>query len=545
MPTVPVRSGPSVEQATLAPQKFTAQADPEVLKQQMRLASSATEFAAKIGEIQDKARNDGDALMVLEKRKAFEDAKREALYQERTGALLAEGKNSIEARARATEMLNKTGKELRESLQNDNQKALFDGYLGDQELDINQRLTIHTAQEIKKHDQTLTKSSIEGLFNQALTDFTNIGKITKHIADQEILIRQMGKRQGLDDESINQAVLKQKSLTHVGILTKMASNEMDIGASKYLSAVRGQMTEEDQLKADKMLQESSYRGQSQRIVDQFMKKNLGMDEAIAAAAKIPDPKLREYVEQRYTRVLSLQNASENQRQESIQMNALNLIDQGKGLDAIPIEQWSSLDDNRRRSIMSYAGAKAKGENKATDWQTYYDLKDLAGKNPDAFKKINLLDYQDKLSNQELKQIIDLQTGVKTGKKGLTDGFMSDMQVVKSAMEQAGIKNKKDQAEFMAVIDQEVTLRKPKDNNELRKIVNEKLTRVITSKGFIWDTTKFQYKLEPTDNIEGVKYDSIPQEERLKITETLKKKGLKISEETISELYLRGLKMRLK
>jgi hypothetical protein len=546
MPTVPLRSGPSVEQATVAPVKTVIQSDAGVLKQQEQMASSAADLAGTIGKIQDQARNQADQLLVLEKRKEFENQKTQALFNEKDGALFAQGKNAFEARARATDTLSKAGQELASSLQNDNQKNLFNQYLADQEVDINQRLTVHTAREIRKYDEGLTKSSIESLVSRAMTDFSDPNKLASNLAEQEILIRQMAERNGLDPESTEMEILRTKSTTHMGVLSKMAANEMDIGATKYFKAVKNQMTEEDQIRADKMLQESSYRGQSQRFVDQLMRKGVSLDEGLTETAKIQDPKLREQIEERFVRMNNLKKQADFQRQDSIQMEALNMIDQGKGIDAIPVEKWSSLDDGRRKGIMSYMQAKARGEDKVTDWETYYDLKELAGKTPDAFLKVNLLDYQNKLSNKELKGLIDLQTGVKSGKKGLTDGFMSDMQVVKSAMEEAGIKDKKSQAEFMAVVDSEVVRHRPKDNNELRKIVNEKLTRVITDKGFLWDTTKFQYQLDVgKDKIEGVKYETIPEEEKLRISDLLTRKGFPVSEKSITELYTLGLKGRFK
>lgn len=541
MPTVPLRSGPSVELGMAAPAKQTAQMDAGVLTAQTQMMGAATKLADAVTKAQDQA----DQLVVLEKRREFENAKTKALFDEKEGALFAQGKNAFEARNRANEMLSKTGQELVESLSNERQKTLFNNYLGNEEVDINRRLTIHTSREIRKHDEDLTKSSLDSLLNRAMTDFSNPNKIAENLAEQEILLRQMGERNGLAPEIVESEILRQKSTTHINILAKMASNEMDMGASKYFAAVKGSMTEADQIKADKMLKEASYRGQSQRFVDQLNQRGLGLEEGLNEAAKIQDPRLREEVEQRFSRVINLKQQADNFRQEKIQMSALNLIDQGKGIDAIPVEQWSSLDDNRRKGIMSYMSAKARGEDKRTDFEVYYDLKEMAAKAPDKFQQVNILDYQNKLSNSDLKQMIDLQTGVRGGKKGLLDGFMSDQQVVKAAMEEAGIKDKKAQAEFMAIIDTEATIRKPKDNNELRKIVNEKLTRVITDKGFLWDTTKFQYQIDPAkDNIEGVKYDSIPREEKTRISEFLTAKGLPVTEKSVAELYKQGLKMRM-
>lgn len=541
MPTVPLRNGPSVELGMAAPAKQTAQMDAGVIQAQTQMMGAASKLADTVSKAQDQA----DQLIVLEKRREFERAKTKALFDEKEGALFAQGKNAFEAQNKANEMLSKTGQELAESLSNEKQKALFNNYLGNEEVDINRRLTIHTSQEIRKHDEDLTRSSLDSLLNRAMTDFSNPNKIAENLAEQEILLRQMGERNGLAPEIVDSEILRQKSTTHINILAKMASNQMDIGASKYFAAVKESMTEADQIKAGNMLKESSYRGQSQRIVDSFTNNNLSLDDALKESSKIQDPRLREEVEQRYMRVNSLKEAAKNQFQDNVQMAALNLIDKGQGIDAIPVEQWSQLDDTRRKGIMNYLSAKASGKDKKTDWEVYYDLKEKAGSDPATFQKVNLLDYQEKLSNSDLKKLIDLQTGIKGGKKGLLDGFMSDQQVVKAAMEEAGIKNKKDQAEFMAIIDTEATIRKPKDNNELRRIVNEKLTRVITDKGFLWDTTKFQYQVDPEkDQIQGVKYDTIPQEERLKITELLKSKNLPVSEKSITEIYTFGIKKQM-
>lgn len=545
MPTVPLRTGPSVELGMAAPAKQTAQMDAGVIQAQAQMMGSVKQFADTVTKAQDQA----DQLVVLEKRREFERAKTKALFDEKEGALFAQGKNAFEAQNKANETLSKTGKELIDSLSNERQKNLFNNYLGNEEVDINRRLTIHTSQEIRKHDEDLTRSSLDSLLNRAMTDFSNPNKIAENLAEQEILIRQMGERNGLAPEIIDSEILKQKSTTHINILAKMASNQMDIGASKYFAAVKESMTEADQIKADKMLKESSYRGQSQRFVDQLNQRGLGLEEGLNEAAKIQDPRLREEVEQRFSRVINLKQQADNFRQEKIQMSALNLIDQGKGIDAIPVEQWSSLDDNRRKGIMSYMSAKARGEDKRTDFEVYYDLKEMAAEYPDKFQQVNILDYQNKLSNSDLKQMIDLQTGVRGGKKGLLDGFLTDKDIVKGAMQEAGITDKKAQAEFLAVIDGVKTKNPKMNNDDLRKVVNEKLTRIITDKGYFdsgaFPSVKFQYQLDPaTDKIEGVKYDSIPREEKTRISELLQSKGLPVTEKSVSELYKQGLKMRM-
>ena len=541
MPVVPVRQGPAVEEKQAAQFKLNTQLDEGVMTAQNSLSKATSDFASTVSDIQAKAKNQADQMLVLEKRREFEKLKDQELYSP-TGALYSKGKNAFESSERAKEKLSLAGQELTSSLQNENQKFLFDNYLGDQEVDIGHRLTVHTSKEINDYDNDLTKSSLEGLKNRAVTDFSDPNKLARNLADQEILIRQNGERNGLPPEAIDNMVLGQKSATHMSVLSKMSANEMDIGASKYFKAVKNSMTEADQIQATKMLQESSYRGQSQRFVDNLVRNGGTLETGLAEASKIQEPRLREDTENRLIRVMGLRKQAEDQRQESIQLNALNLIDQGKGIEAIPVEQWSSLDDNRRGGIMTYIGRKARGEDRKTDFETYYDLKELAAKNPETFAKVNLLEYQSKLGNSELKSMIDLQTGVKSGKKGMLDGFMTDQQVVKAAMEEAGIKNKKDQAEFMAVIDSETVKNRPKNNDELRQLVNKKLTKVITDKGFIYDSTKFEYQLDPAkDKIEGVKYNSIPREEKARITEFLKRKGMPVTEQSVEALYTQGIK----
>ncbi len=541
---VPIRSGPTVERASIAPVGFTAQSDQNVLKQQDQMNSSIQNFSQTIGRIQDEARNQADQLVVLEKRKEFEKVKDQELFSPQ-GALMAQGKNAFEASQKANENLSLAGKNLIDSLQSDNQKLLFNHYLSEQQIDIGHRLTTHTAKEIQSYDNELTKSSIEGLRNRALTDFSDPNKIAANLAEQEILIRQMGQRVGLSDEAISNEVLNQRSNTHIGILSKMAANEMDIGATKYFNAVKDSMTENDQIKATRMLQESSYRGQSQRFVDAILQKGGSLEEGLKQAQQIQEPRLREETENRLYRVINMRKQADDLRQEKIQMSALNLIDQGKGIDSIPVDQWSSLDDNRRKGIMGYIAAKARGEDKRTDWETYYDLKEMAASSPDTFQKINVLDYQNKLSNADLKGIIDLQTQIKSGKKNALDGFLTDKDIVKGAMESAGIKDKKAQAEFMAVIDSEKVRNPRMNNDDLRKVVNEKLTKVITDKGFIFDSTKFQYQLDgATDEIQGVKYNTIPREDKSRISDLLKSKGMPVTERSIEMLYTQGLKMRM-
>ncbi|XGC82044.1 hypothetical protein ACES2L_06045 [Bdellovibrio bacteriovorus] len=538
MPQVPVRQGPAVEQAAAAPVKFSNSVNNEALiKQVDRTMNAAEQMGQTVSKIQDEA----DRLRALEVSTVYSKRKSEILYNPKDGALMAEGKNAFGIIEPTTKKLKEIQEEIGGGLQNERQKALFNQFVGKEDDDTFQRLQIHMSQQIKKHDGEVVKSSLETLMNRAQTDFTDPNKIAQNVAEQEMIVREAGARRGMTPEMIENEVLKQTSSTHSSILNRMVSSQMDMEATKYFNAMKDKMTGDDQTRAENLLKESSYRGQSQRIVDSIS--NMSLDQGLKEASKIEDPRLREEVENRFVRMNNLKEQAKTQRQERIQLNALNLIDKG---EEVPLDQWAQLDDGRRSGLMSYMGRKARGEDKKTDMETYYDLKEMAGKDPAAFQKVNLLDFQNKLSNADIKSMIDLQTGIKSGKKGLLDGFMKDSEVVKGAMTEAGIKDKKMQAEFMAIIDQEVTRQQPKNNDELRKIVNEKLTKVVTDKGFIWDTTKRVYELDPVkDQIQFIKYDDIPREEKIRISDFLRSKNIAVSEKAVSELYRQGLQKRVK
>jgi hypothetical protein len=530
---IQIQAGPSVQKETGPLVNSAPQIDQKALAAPATLAKAASGLSATIGKIQDDARDQADQLAVLDRRKTFEEAKTAELFGP-SGALMAKGKNAFEASNKAKESLSKKAQELASDL-NENQKFLFNQYLDDEQNDISQRLTVHTAREISNYDDNLTEASINGLRERALTDFSNPNLLAKNLADQEILIRQAGKRKGLPDEAVDLAVLNQKSVTHIGVISKLAANQMDIGATKYFKAVKGQMTEEDQLKATRMLEESSFRGESQRIVDGILGKGGSLSDGLEETKKIKNPKLREEAENRLMRMMAVKRQAEESQQDQIVINSLNLIDRGAGIDSIPVEEWSTLDSSKRNAIMGYLQAKSRGENKITDNRTYYQLKSAAADHPESFAQFNMADYQAKLSNADFREMVDLQQKVKKGEKDeKLLGFVENVKAVNSVLEAAGITDDDDKAEFYAVFDKE-TIGKNFSEIELKQLAKSKLTEVVTDNGIFWPTKKRLYQLT-TEDVGALRIGDISEEDRSKIASSIKSNGGVASDENILKIY---------
>jgi hypothetical protein len=72
---------------------------------------------------------------------------------------------------------------------------------------------------------------------------------------------------------------------------------------------------------------------------------------------------------------------------------------------------------------------------------------------------------------------------------------------------------------------------------MQKIVDGLMIQGITEKGWLWDTKKRKYQLQPGEKM-LFKIDDVPGTEKAKIEDALRRKGIPVSNEKILELYSR-------
>lgn len=79
------------------------------------------------------------------------------------------------------------------------------------------------------------------------------------------------------------------------------------------------------------------------------------------------------------------------------------------LNAIPATTIDAMDGHAYATLKEHARLKAEGYAIKTDFGAYYDLRQMAASDPDAFRKVDLRGYMTRLSPGDLEEMAKLQT----------------------------------------------------------------------------------------------------------------------------------------
>ena len=447
--------------------------------------------------------------------------------------------------------------ELESKLNNDDQRAQFRKYAQAREASLYDTFKKHTSVEISRYDDELTKSSIDNYRQDAISNFKDPSKIQLSLMQQEKALFEYSQRKGESEEVYKNNLNEAKSKTHSAIISRMVNTGDDLLASKYYKQVGDQLTGTDKAAMEKILEEGSLRGESQRKSDMILNENLPMTDSLEKARQIEDPKLRDEVVQRVKQRFQESKMAEEQDIENLHRRSADVLDKTPNVDAIPREDWARFSVSERESLRAYAKRRAEGSDVETDWNEYYNLKTLASEpsTQAKFQRTNLFALKNKLGNTEFKELVGIQADLRKGSKGsekLLNGYLTARSIVDDGMRAAGIdptpkeggKDAQNVALLRSKIDQQVVALqqqtgKEASNEDIKRITDNMLVKVVTEKGIFWDTKKRAFELEPNES-GAVDIEDVPRLEREKITKALLNKKIPVTDDNILRLYTRKL-----
>ena len=175
---------------------------------------------------------------------------------------------------------------------------------------------------------------------------------------------------------------------------------------------------------------------------------------------------------------------------------------------------------------------------------------------DEFKDEILPKYRGELSDKDMYHLIELQAGLRKGDSKATkalDGYRTDSMIVNDALaaagfdtgRNAGTKDKESVAKFRRMVDQQILMVQEKtgkkvNNNDVQQIVDSLMIKgKIKGSGWLWDDTARAFELS-TDEAENF-MPEVPDDQRAKIVDALKKHGKPVTEEMIVNIFVKGLK----
>lgn len=498
-----------------------------------------------------------DSIAVMSAERQLAEWEQRALYDPQRGALTSiRGKDTLGIPEVIEKNFNDHAQTIREHLGTERQRVAFDRAASTRLFDIKQSVNRHVATEMRRFDETETVSFIKNARNGALANYRDPARVGIEIERQENAVTDYAARNGFGGDYVKEKRAEVRSATHVGVIERMVANGDDRLAGEYLKAHRTEINGDQISTVEKWVEDGSIRGEGQRQADRILGVAKDRADALNLARQIEDPKVRDAVEDRVQRYWSIREQARSEEQEQIMTHIAGGLDRGGKIAQILPSMWEKLDAGQRSALHAYERMIETGKRPTTDMGTYYDLISLASSpaTQDAFARTNLMLYRAKLDDEDFKQLAGIQASLRKGDTKDADKLLSDArtqnQVVDDALLSIGLDPSPNEKTSKGDLDKILKFRrvvrdavaavqartqKPITNDELQKLVDDLVIKGVTEEGILWDTKKHAFELEPGETFK-IDIKSVPQKERDKIEDSLRRAGRQVTDEAVTTLY---------
>jgi hypothetical protein len=359
------------------------------------------------------------------------------------------------------------------------------------------------------------------------------------------------------------------------------ANALHVSQAAFYGGAKAQIAGDDIIKVEAKLKTASTEGAGMRAADDVWKelgpkKDLDPINADQMFEKLrgkfgDDPKVMKAAQQALSERMTIHNTAQRERREANSSQVWDAIGKGAALPQLQgMQAWLDLPGHERQQIREHLQDRSytlqqRAQQGVTDLKTYYDLIGLATSpsTRDTFAKTNLLEYRGKLAKGDFEELAKLQGAIRKGddnsEQKLAASARAQKEMVDGAVLSMGLdptpneKTNKDKAQQVldfrrAVRDtvraEEQQTGKPVQDKRLQEIVDNMIVEgKVKGSGLFFDDKKKVYQLKPGENL-VVKYNDIPEAERTKAEDALRRAGRKVSADAVQALYvLKMQKMR--
>jgi hypothetical protein len=393
------------------------------------------------------------------------------------------GRDALAATPEAEDAWTKGVSEIEQQYaKNGRQRQLLQMRAGGRWAQLRGALEQHAARELRQYDTDQYKAALATRVNDATSNYGDPAAVGVALLEAQKLVRDFGQRNGWSQDVREDEERNVVSAIHTGVLNRMLSAGNDRAASAYYEKAKGEIRGDDAARIEKALQVSSTLAASQREVDGILATTgITREQAFQKARGITDPEVRRETEQLLDVEFARRDRAERDTAEQRFKQAFDYANRGR---RPPAPLWAALSPSEQVSIDQRIKQLAGGEDGTTDWGLYYKLRQGAASNPQEFAKVNLLEARSRLAEAEWKELVRIQTEIKSGSEGVR-GFISEEDIVREAVTKLYPDAKKgndDEAranEFRRELDAE--LRRWKEANPSKKMPIDEFRTLVESR----------------------------------------------------------------
>jgi len=341
------------------------------------------------------------------------------MHDPKTGALNTSGKDTQGLLDTVPQQFNDLKSEIyANDLHNDRQRQEFEAFASQRYVAIDYQLRDHIHTQMDLFDTKETESFIANNRNGAIAERNYPDLVSARLAETAKTVDLFAARKGLGPQARDEMQGKARTDIHAGVIDAFLANEQEDAASAYYKKVENQIDPEARDELKKKIDDGTLRGQAQAETLKIMGTAKTLEEAAPMIDAITNSKLEDDVRIRVEHQFALKDQLERKTQETNLARMYNLIDQGKGINAVMRDPAYADLTTERSGLRSYAEQKARGVPVKTDTGRWLALFGQATsqdpKQRDAFRDRLLIKEAAYISQEDLQMFAKMQGAMRTG-----------------------------------------------------------------------------------------------------------------------------------
>lgn len=481
------------------------------------------------------------------------DELREYLHGE-NGVYNKQGRNSFGSVQATNEKMEEISSRVGELLQNEDQKAMFGTLWGQRRETSLNGVSRYESGQRKVYTEQATAALIKDSEDNAINNYTDDEAIADSLDTAELAIRTSG--EGKELGVMQDQIASAHSNIHKAVIQRRMISD-PASAQEYYDSNKDNIDGQDHITIEKALKTRTLNAEAQSKTDEIMASNLSPSDQMKAARAEDNAELRDNivsrVKSRQAQEETIKNRENKKDSETLWKELELSMESGAPIDQL--EQIRDLGPTRavRAAMDKVIKDAASGRDIDTDWERYYELREMSWTDPAAFKNKNLIEEYGSLATAEREKLIDIQQSI--GGDGDSAG-RSLNQMITTEMSSAKILKDSDSTEEANAKKALVWRQVEKDLSEFKflngrdanredtlKIIDQNLENIVIEGSGFFGTSLGQTEFKAFQLKSGtaeIDFDDIPKKDVEEITQSRRKVGLPVTKEAIINNYSQGL-----
>lgn len=540
MPRVPTVSQPQVQLAALPGVRQQTNIDPDAFGAGLGRAVSGLGNVA--GDIYAKERQKADRASVRAAKVEAMQWEQSSLYDREKGAFVrSNGRDAAGLSDRVAADLQLRRNEISGKLTNDAQRAEFDEWADNWELNVMRDVSRHTARKIEAYENEQFKAEQQSLMDRAASRYDNPAAVGEALGEAEYSLQQRAAEQGWSPERLKVELAATRSDMMVNVINGYQAAGRDIEARKFFDANKDQIRGEVRDDVENKVRLGAIKAESDALSRELASKYGSISAARSALDNIKDIDLRDATKSRLSSIYAERESARNKAERDASEYAYQWVASGRSPESMPASIRQTIGARGMVTMRNYSQSVSESRQPRTDQQVYLPLLEQATKNPDAFGKTDLFRYADRLSKSDLLQLLGAQKEINSGKRGPEMTYLDSIE--KSARNKFLRSNGKDPNskganktagldEFMQAVQSEinqveVSTGKKASRDEIERISDRLLIQGVTEKRWYGDKVSPAYQIKASD---------IPASMRAQIVQELQRRGVPVTTGNIQAMF---------